>query len=281
MNIRAICTDIDGTLLDSRRELSPRTIQAIQFIKDEMPVILASSRMPSAMRHLQRVLGILDHPLICFNGGYVIRYKTGHDIPEVLDSVTIPVSVFEYILNAVKGTGIHVSLYHEDNWYAPQEDQWTAREAKVTKVLPAITPFTGVLEKWRCAETGAHKVMCMGLEEELNVLEATLNATQASELHVYRSKSTYIEIAPRAISKASALADVLRVYYNLDIKQSMAFGDNYNDIDMLRAAGSGVAVANARDEVKAVAGHITAKNTEDGVAQMLEQYVIAALRNNA
>jgi HAD superfamily hydrolase (TIGR01484 family) len=138
-----------------------------------------------------------------------------------------------------------------------------------------------VLQKWQHAETGAHKVMCMGLEEELNVLESTLNATQASRLHVYRSKSTYIEIAPRAISKASALANVLRVYYNLDIKQSMAFGDNYNDIDMLHAAGSGVAVANARDEVKAVAGHITAKNTDDGVAQMLEQYVIAALRNNA
>ncbi|HEY9048028.1 MAG TPA: HAD family hydrolase [Ohtaekwangia sp.] len=280
MNIRAVCTDIDGTLLDSRRELSPRTIQAIQLIREEIPVILASSRMPSAMRHLQRELGILDHPLICFNGGYVIRYRPGHEIPEVLDSVTIPVSVCEYILKAVEGKSIHVSLYHEDNWYAQQEDQWTAREAKVTKVQPVITDFTSVLEKWESMSAGAHKVMCMGEEQQLNILEATLNATQAASIHVYRSKSTYIEIAPRAISKASALIDVLKVYYTLDIAQAMAFGDNYNDIEMLQHAGYGVAVANARDEVKAVARYTTAKNTEDGVAQMLEQHVIASLRNN-
>ena len=69
MKIRAICTDIDGTLLDSHRELSSRTVAAINSIKRDVPIILASSRMPGAIRHLQKELGIEDHPMICFNGG--------------------------------------------------------------------------------------------------------------------------------------------------------------------------------------------------------------------
>lgn len=281
MDIRAICTDIDGTLLDSRRELSIRTIQVIKSIKNEVPVILASSRMPSAMRHLQHELDILDHPLICYNGGYVIRYTSGSSTPEVLDTVTIPVQVCNTILNYTAGKSIHVSLYTEDNWYAPQDDYWTEREAHVTKVTPVIASLPDVLQRWQASGTGAHKVMCMGPEEEMNVLEATLNASLAEVIHVYRSKSTYIEIAPRAISKASALALTLRTYYNIDIAQAMAFGDNYNDIDMLSAAGYGVAVANARKEVKAAVRYTTASNIDDGVAIMLEKYFTSASKNSA
>ena len=281
MDIRAICTDIDGTLLDSRRELSPRTIQIIKSIKNDVPVILASSRMPSAMRHLQHELDILDHPLICYNGGYVIRYTQGSNKPEVLDTVTIPVHVCETILNYTSGKTIHVSLYTEDNWYAPQDDYWTEREARVTKVTPVITALPEVLQRWQEAGIGAHKVMCMGPEEEMNALEATLNASLSQAIHVYRSKSTYIEIGPRAISKASALKLTLRNYYNLDIAQAMAFGDNYNDIDMLQSAGYGVAVANAREEVKAVVRYTTASNIDDGVAAMLEKYFTSASRSNA
>src|SRR5688572_1087626 len=75
-SIRAICTDIDGTLLDSRRELSAFTISIFRQIRHKLPIILASSRMPRAMRHLQKELGIMDHPLICYNGGYVLKYST-------------------------------------------------------------------------------------------------------------------------------------------------------------------------------------------------------------
>lgn len=276
MDIRAICTDIDGTLLDNRRELSTRTIQAIKSIKDKMPVILASSRMPSAMRHLQRELDILDHPLICYNGGYIIRYKADGVTPDVLDSVTIPVPVCEAILQQVNVKTTHVSLYTEDHWYAPQVDHWTEREARVTKVLPQIASWQEVLSRWQNEGLGAHKVMCMGPEEDMNALESALNEALSEKIHIYRSKSTYIEIAPRSISKASALIQVLQVYYKLDILQAMAFGDNYNDIDMLHSAGYGVAVANAREEVKAVVRYTTASNIEDGVAAILEKYIISA-----
>src|SRR5688572_19884663 len=109
--IRAICSDIDGTLLDSHRQLSERTIQSIKRIKNAIPVILASSRMPSAVRHLQLELDIPEHPVICYNGGYVIHYQSSGRL-HVLDNVTIPLSVCESILQLTKETALHVSLYH-------------------------------------------------------------------------------------------------------------------------------------------------------------------------
>ena len=113
-----------------------------------------------------------------------------------------------------------------------------------------------------------------GPEEKIHELESQLNAKFSEDLHVYRSKSTYLEIAPRSISKASALKLILRKKFNVDLSEVMAFGDNYNDIEMIRAVGLGVAVNNAREEVKAVAREITNNSKEDGVAIAIEKYCL-------
>jgi hypothetical protein len=271
MKISAICTDIDGTLLDSRRELSPRTISTIKKVSQKMPVILASSRMPAAMRHLQHVLGILHHPLICYNGGYVIHYPDGAGSHKVLSSVTISGNATASIVDLAKGTGINISLYHKDEWYAPRLDYWTDREQRITKVNAMIMSAEEVLALWERNDEGAHKVMCMGPVEEINILEKDLCRLLGDAIHIYRSRPTYIEIAPKVISKASALNLVLNLL-NISIQDTMAFGDNYNDIEMLQAAGIGIAVGNARPEVKAVADEITLNSVEDGVATSIEKY---------
>ncbi|TXK47927.1 HAD family phosphatase [Pontibacter qinzhouensis] len=275
MTYRAICTDIDGTLLDSRRELSPRTIAAFKKLDKSIPVILASSRMPSALRHLQRELGILDHPMICFNGGYVLIYEGNNLAPIVVDTVEIPVAICADILLRSRQTDIHVSLYVEDLWYAPQMDQWTEREERITKVSPTIAELESLLSGWQEANTGAHKVMCMGPENEISAMQEALEKTYGEQLHIYRSKDTYLEIAPRAISKASALEMILKDKFDIPMKDVVAFGDNYNDIEMLQAVGLGIAVGNARNEVKAVANEITLPNKEDGVAVAIEKHFLS------
>jgi len=271
MNIRAICTDIDGTLLNKQRELSPRTISAFRRISSRIPVILASSRMPSAMRHLQVQLDILDHPLICYNGGYVVYYKNGTTLPEVYDTVGIPATLASSIYSLVTGTDIHVSIYHEDEWIAPQADQWTTREETITKVRARIDDIDTVLRQWEKAKRGAHKLMCMGPEGEISNLQQELEAKFHHDIHIYRSRPTYLELAAKAISKGSALELVLKKHYDLTLQDVMAFGDNYNDVDMIQAAGMGVAVMNARDEVKAVAREITLSSVDDGVAVVVER----------
>jgi Cof subfamily protein (haloacid dehalogenase superfamily) len=276
MKISALCTDIDGTLLNHQRELSPRTIAAFLGLRNKIPIILASSRMPSAMRHLQRELDISHQPLICYNGGYVIQYDSQSLRPFVFDSVFIPPKVCLAVLEIVQGPDIHVSLFNEDYWYAPAQDAWTEREAQITKVTPTliVASHLPIIENWKDAKTGAHKIMCMGPEEKIHELEQRLNAKLSNELHVYRSKSTYLEIAPKSISKASALKLVLKKKFNLSMSEAIAFGDNYNDIELLQAVGLGIAVGNAREEVKAVSNAITSNSKEDGVAEAIEKYCL-------
>jgi Cof subfamily protein (haloacid dehalogenase superfamily) len=268
--INAICTDIDGTLLDSKRQLSPRTIAAVRKV-NTIPVILASSRMPSAMRHLQQELAISTHPLICYNGGYVLQYKDGKS-PVVYDSVFIPAEICGGIVELAKGTDIHVSLYYEDNWFAPSRDQWTIREETVTKVTSTILHPDEVISSWLRSGKGGHKVMCMGPTQEIDAMEHALHLEFPNLLHVYRSRDTYLEIAPRSISKGTALRMILEKLYNYSMGNVLAFGDNYNDIHLLELAGIGVAVENARAEAKAVANELTAKSIDDGVAMVIEKY---------
>jgi len=273
MTIKAICTDIDGTLLNKDRELSPKTIETINRLPKDFPVILASSRMPAAMRHLQKTLHRVDNPLICYNGGLVIDYDSDEII--ALDNVSIPLDLCAKIHGFTQQTSIHLSLYGEDEWYAPQMDYWTEREIRSTKVQPKIESFSSVMELWANASAGAHKVMCMGKAEEIDALYKELEKHLPNDLHLYRSKDTYIEIAPRKISKASALQALLDSRYDIQMQEVMAFGDNYNDIEMLQAVGLGVAVGNAREEVKAIADEITHASIDDGVALMIEKHCLS------
>lgn len=265
---KAICTDIDGTLLNPERELSKRTIDIIKSIKDEVSVILASSRMPAAMRHLQETLDITDQPLICYNGGYIISQREG---VKVLDSVKIPFALCEFIAKWSHNKNLHAGFYLDDDWFAPSDDQWTQREINNTKVQASIFSGLDLMESWKVQDHGAHKIMCMGEPKLIDNLVAELYSMDAP-LHLYRSKDTYLEIAPLQISKASALTQLLQHELNIEMKDVIAFGDNYNDIEMLKAVGCGVAVGNAKDEVKNIADEITLPGKEDGVAATLEKY---------
>ncbi|MEJ7647353.1 MAG: amino acid permease [Chryseolinea sp.] len=271
MKIHAICTDIDGTLLNKNRELSVRTIQAIKAIKDKVPVILASSRMPSAMSHLQAQLGITHHPMICYNGGYILRHLSDN-VPEVLDSVQIPFSICDRIVELARTLPVHVSLYANDEWFAAAEDRWTGKEEAVTKVSPQIINLEHVLSRWKSAGTGGHKIMLMGEKSDIAILYQKLEDFFRSDVHIYRSKETYLELASKKISKSSALKMVLDRWFGSSMSNAMAFGDNYNDIEMIRSVGLGIVVSNARPEVKAVAASLTLDSKEDGVAIALEKY---------
>ena len=273
-SIRAMCTDIDGTLLDSRRQLSHYTIEIIRKVSALMPVVLASSRMPSAMRHLQHELGILEHPLICYNGGYVLRYHSAGEA-DVLFSSQIPLAICDHILTLAKTTSVHTSLYHEDNWYAPGVDEWTTREATITKVSPILKTGAEVLDLWQKSSHGAHKVMIMGTATEIKLLEHALKDMFSNEIHVYHSRSTYLELAPKIISKASALQLLLKQLYDIDLSDVIAFGDNYNDVELIQAVGLGIAVGNARDEVKAVAKEIALDSKQDGVADAIYKHLLS------
>jgi len=266
MSYKLLCTDIDGTLLNKDRELAPETISQFKRVKGSCGIILASSRMPAAMRHLQAEVDIVDSPLIAYNGGLVL------DGDKVLSSTEVGFNEVKKIAELSEGTYIHVSIYHNDEWYVPSMDYWATREANNTKVAPTVRSIEETLAEYAKTNKGAHKVMCMGPAEEIAVLYASLIDDLNDDLHVYKSKDTYLEIASKKISKKSAIATLLEhKYKDLDWEEVIAFGDNYNDMEMLEAVGMGVAVGNAREEVLAIANHVTSGNKEGGVAKAMKE----------
>ncbi|MCP9201152.1 Cof-type HAD-IIB family hydrolase [Gramella sp. GC03-9] len=260
---KIIFSDIDGTLLNHDRELSPFTIETVKKLNGTVPFILISSRMPAAMRHLQAKMDIEDQPLISYNGGLILV----DDKP--VSSTEIPLNILDNLANFNRELEVHLSLYHNDEWYVPKHDFWASREISNTKVQPEIQPNKQVIDKWQKEEKGAHKIMAMGEEFKIDEIVSFLSENHPNELHLYRSKPTYLEIAPRSISKLTAVEHLLNNHFNIPLSQSLAFGDNYNDLEMLKGVGMGVAVGNAKPEVMEVAHMVTHSGKEDGVARSI------------
>ncbi len=267
MQHRIVFSDIDGTLLNPQRELSELTITEITRIKDKIPVVLISSRMPSAMIHLQEELQIVNQPLICYNGGLILVDQ------KPIHSTVIPIEILEALAIFNQNKKIHLSLYHNDDWFVPEMDFWANREAQNTKVNPMVKSTDQVIHDWKIEQKGAHKIMCMGEEAYIDDAYSFLQENFSEKLHLYRSKPTYIEVAHKSISKLTAIEVLLHTHFDIPITEAVAFGDNYNDIEMIKAVGTGVAVANAKPETKEVANVITLPGKEDGVATFIKNNI--------
>lgn len=267
MDIQLICSDIDGTLLNKDRELAEVTIEQIKRLA-HIPFILISSRMPKAMTYLQHELEIEHLPLIAYNGGLLVDGQT------IIDSTEISIDIVADLYTKIESTGLHFSLYHADEWYVPELDYWAKREAHNTKVTPEIQEVNKTIEVWEKENKGAHKIMVMGDAEEINSIVTFIESNFSSKIIGYRSKDTYLEIAPKSISKKTAIETLLSSHYpKLSFANVLAFGDNYNDIEMLKSVGAGIAVANANKHVLAIADNITDTNKEHGVANYLEKHL--------
>jgi hypothetical protein len=266
MNYKMLCTDLDGTLLSTKSDVSEFTVSEINRIKGRIKVILVSARMPKSMVYLQQRLGLLREPMICYNGAYILQHG------KALATTEIRLDLVAGISTLAKELGIHLGLYHKDEWYVPQDSERVRKEILYTRATPMFTETEHTIADWDRREIGAHKIMLMGTKPTADRILPQLMAHYGTQLNLYRSNDSLIEIAPIGVSKLSAIKQILGSGDSLE--EVIAFGDNYNDMEMLQKVGMGIAVANAREEVKALANHITLKNTEDGVAHFIKQHLL-------
>ncbi|MFW2489900.1 Cof-type HAD-IIB family hydrolase [Clostridium chromiireducens] len=265
-NLKMVCLDIDGTLLNSKHEITEKVKSTINVVANEkrIPVILVSARMPKGIKFLQKELGI-EEPIICYSGALILDKDN-----DVLAKEFIDVSNLEEIYKLTSKNNIHMSLYKDDEWYIEELDYWARQESEITNIIPNIINFKELIEKWKKDRLGPNKILCMSKPEEINFLKENIKGIN---LNIYPSKPTYLEIMPTKASKTSAI-NCLQKKYNIDRSEIVTMGDNYNDIDMLEYAGIGVAMGNAPEEVKIHADDITLTNDENGVAEALIKYII-------
>lgn len=262
--LQLVALDLDGTLLNSAHDLSPRTEAAVGTIRDRgVRVILASGRMPGSMVPYARQLH-LEEPLIAYNGALVRWDRTG----EVLHHIPVPADWALQVMDFARQESLHLNLYFEDVWYSPADSEWAQLYARRTRQTPV---FRADLYEWAAGREPT-KIICIGPPSRIQTALQLWRERAGPALYVTTSEPEYLEFMNPNVSKGVALQR-LCARLGIPLASTMAFGDNLNDRPLLETAGYGVAMGNSAPEVQAVADRVTGTNDEDGVAQVLEEWL--------
>lgn len=267
---RAIALDLDGTLTNHDKEVTPITRQALMRAqKDGAHIILASGRPTYG------IAPIADHLEIDKYNGYVLSYNGGKIVnwqtKEELYSNHLPNNVIPILYNYAKENGYALLGYAGKEIITEMpDDKYVKEESRINKM--EIRKVDNLLES---LESNPTKLLMTGDASLMIKAEEELAEIVGNRMDVFRSAPFFIELVPKGIDKAQSLNRLLELI-GLSTNDMIAFGDGYNDLSMLKLAGVGVAMANAVPEVRAEADFITKSNEEDGVAFAIEKFCYEA-----
>lgn len=263
-----IALDLDGTLTNSEKIITPRTFDALMKAQREgVRLVLASGRPTFGIAALANQLQLADY------GGYVLSYNGGRIIDwcektvifsQVVDQKLVPI-LYDF---AEKAQIPIVTYLSEAILASKNEGEYLAEEARING-MPVVVAQNFVEEAMQIAG-GSTKFLIPGEPEQLIQLESEMKAALSEQMEVFRSAPFFLELPPKGIDKAQSLQRLL-THLGLERESLMAFGDGFNDLSMIQFAGKGVAMANAVEEVKSIADFVTTSNEEDGIAHALEQ----------
>lgn len=266
MEYKLLAIDMDDTLLSKGITISARTQQAIKSaVAKGIKVVIATGRMhSSALPHLKD-LGLKEE-VITYNGALLKELKSGKTILHQ----PVPLDICQEIIKIVKEKDLHLNLYINDILYVNKLGFGAEYYEKLSGIKPVLIKED--LEEF--VTEPSTKLLIV--EEDLDKVKEIQNRLESQFddiLNITRSKDTFIEMMNKDVSKGNTLAKLVK-RLNLEAKDIIAVGDSYNDIDMIEYAGLGVAVANAREAVKEKADYITKSNDEDGVAELIEKFIL-------
>ncbi|MZN39538.1 Cof-type HAD-IIB family hydrolase, partial [Bifidobacterium pseudocatenulatum] len=236
-----------------------------------IPFILASARSPKGMIPITEELNITDNPIICYNGALVLKkQKSGHYTS--LFSHELNRTDVQQLINLINTKFPHVTinLYSGSEWYVDKIDKWTKIEADITKEHPIVKNIQQLLLN---VALPIHKLLLIGASEEIKQLLGYCTNLRLPNSSFYLSKDNYLEITHRDVSKDKALIELSK-YYDVPLENTMAIGDNFNDIPMLSLAGLGVVMDNAPEEVKKSTNLKTTDNNHNGVSKAIRKFIL-------
>lgn len=258
---RLVALDVDGTIRTPERPMSERTKRAIARVVEAGAVVtVATGRMFLSARRVVREVG-LTSPVVSYQGALVAEPESGR----VLWHRPMTREQVREALEALKGWDVEIMGNLGDRVYVGRMSPWMEAYGQRNGVEVVAV---GRLD--RAPVEGMTRLVAVGDPEEVRRLEAALLRRLDSRMYVTRSLPQYCEILHPNAGKHRALAWLCR-RLGLGRSQVVAFGNGYNDVEMLEWAGLGVAVGDAVPEVLAVADMVAAPMEEDGAAQVLER----------
>lgn len=266
MAYRMIVLDLDGTLTNSQKVISPRTYEALMAAQERgIRVVLASGRPTQGVVPLAKELELDRYGgyILSFNGAKVIDFR--HQ--EVIFEKSLPESRIHEVIDLAKRYKVNLLTYENESIITETPgDVYVQKEAAINKM--AVKYVVHLLEYIYFPPV---KFLMLADGERLAAVEPLVREELGEEFNVYRSEPYFLEIMPRNIDKAYSLEKLLR-HLRMTREEMVCCGDGYNDVSMIRFAGLGVAMANANEAVKREADYITAGNDEDGIAHVIEKF---------
>ncbi len=269
MSIKLIGIDIDGTLLNSRKELTPATFDALQAAADRgIQVVISTGRLLSEFPDLVEQLPMMRYTVTC-TGTQVIDLHTGRDIfrrAMTADELRYLYGRFRDFDCMFQVFDDHDGRIHNDAGQLARAEDYTipelARLIRDTHAAEADLP--GYIAAYRGLTNKIH-MFFPSPEARDEAWKATADIPYA----MMASTVNDLEVMPLGVAKGLGLQK-LAEHLGIDRSQVMAIGDGGNDVDMLTYAGLGVAMANGSDEAKAAADHVlSCTNDQDGVAKAI------------
>lgn len=273
MSIKLVLSDIDGTILDDSQQIDSSLKRQLEKMKQQkIPFVLASARSPEAMLPIAKELGILDNPVACYNGAYVVKNLDQENV-EVITSHTIPPTETKKIFNILEESfpSVSINLYSKMKWYIETADQWNQQESAITKLEPIKKDLQIFIE-----DHPVHKFLLIDQAKTIHQLMEHLEKSGLKDCSFVLSKDNYLEVTNKKASKKIVLKELTQ-HYGIDSSETMTIGDNFNDVPMLVRSGFGVAMNSAPDGVKKVADWITTDNNHHGVSHALSENILNKL----
>ncbi|SNR29010.1 hypothetical protein SAMN06265360_101294 [Haloechinothrix alba] len=264
-----IASDVDGTLITPLQTFTPRTKAALRNVHQEgVPFVLVSGRPPRWIPAIAGPGGVTGYA-VCANGA--VLYDIGAD--RVLSTRGLDPVLLHDVADALAQI-LPRARFGAERAGSCAYDTSVAQVVIESEFHNPWGDDTGGTFVTRGEVLGHPAIKLLASDERMTsdeMAEAARAVLDDAVAVTYSSNAGLIEISAVAVTKATGLAEVAS-WYDIDPTGVLAFGDMPNDIAMLEWAGHGVAVANAHPHVHAVADEITAPNTEDGVAQVLERW---------
>lgn len=264
--IKLIALDIDGTLFSSSHQISPATKAALMKAHDQgIVLMLASGRTIHGLRQLALRNGLpLDHMVLIGSNGAVVAEG---EKETVIYEETMDLEVARALIKAVQPFPVTVMIPHQQDLVVRDEkDQLALIEVETECLTMVVMPDLSAID------FRPNKVVLSAEAPALLALRDAIQDDFIGKVNFMISGSIYMDLMIPGINKGTGLKHYCELS-GIDLTEVIAFGDNYNDLELIETAGIGVAMGNAVDALKAVADRITSSNDEDGIAEILKEYL--------
>lgn len=267
MAVKLVVSDVDGTLVDKQKQLTPATVAAVARLREAgVPFAAISARPISGMLPLLAPLG-LDREVAAFNGGIVFKADG-----TIVSHATIAPDAARGVVALAAGRGVNTWAFADDTWFASDANGPHTRSERISSNQEPIVRagFDELLDR-------ADKVTFVSDDAAtLRALYEEAHATFGGVATIAQSQAYYLDVTAFAANKGAGLL-ALAAAYGVRPDEVVAIGDQNNDLPMLARAGYGIAMGNAPANVQGAADAVTRANDADGVAHAIDTIILPAI----